>query len=111
MYARSTPYTFSFIVPIAPMITSVMGVSSSAVQVVWMPNQPNIDGPGAITHYTVYVNSNDMGMDTDGVVMSYNITDLEPFMEVMVEVSASTSIGEGLRSPMFPGRSNEARKY
>ena len=104
------PYTFSFIVPIAPMITSVMGVSSSAVQVDWMPNQPNINGPGAITHYTVYVN-NDMGMATDGVVMSYNITDLEPFMEVMVEVSASTSIGEGLRSPMFRGRSNAARKY
>ena len=67
--------------------------------------------PGAITHFTVYVDNNAVENTADGAVLSYTIGNLAPFQLVIVEVSASTSAGEGARSAVMSGRSSEARKW
>ena len=66
--------------------------------------------PGAITHFTVYVDNTAVGNIANGTVLNYIISNLTPFQLVMVEVSASTSAGEGARSAAMSGRSSEARK-
>ena len=92
--------------PTAPTITSVMNQSAFEVLVEWTISVP--DGlPGAITHFTVYVNNNAVENTADGTVLSYTISNLAPFQLVMVEVSASTSAGEGGRSAAMSGRSSE----
>ena len=92
------------------MITSVTDQSAFEVQVEWTISVP--DGlPGAITHFTVYVDDNAVENTADGTVLSYTISNLAPFQLVMVEVSASTSAGEGARSAAMSGRSSEARKW
>ena len=101
---------FSFLVPNAPTITSVMNQSTFEVLVEWTISVP--DGlPGAITHFTVYVDNNAVENTADGTVLSYTISNLAPFQLVMVEVSASTSAGEGSRSAAMSGRSSEACKW
>ena len=101
-------------VPAAPEITSVMNRSSSEVLVEWVINVPGIDvtdEPGAITRYTIYVDDNGGVNTADGTVLSYIIRNLDPYQLVMVQVSASTSAGEGARSAAETGRSSEARRY
>ena len=75
----------------------------------WTITVPETTGPGAITHFTVYVDSNAV-VNTNGTVMSYIIRNLAPYQLVTVQVSASTSAGEGVRSEAVDGRSSEARK-
>ena len=76
-----------------------MNLSAFEVLVEWNINVP--DGlPGAITHFTVYVNNSAVENTADGTVLSYTISNLAPFQLVMVEVSAGTSAGEGARSAM-----------
>ena len=67
-----------------------MNQSVFAVLVEWNINVP--DGlPGAITHFSVYVDNSTVENTADGTVLSYTISNLAPFQLVMVEVSASTS--------------------
>ena len=95
--------------PGAPVITSVTNQSASEVLVEWTISVPG-NLPGAITLFTVYVDNNAVDSTADGTVLSYVIGNLAPFQLVMVEVSASTSAGEGARSAPVDGRSSEARK-
>ena len=76
----------------------------------WTVTVPETTGPGAITHFTVYVDSNAVVNTANGTVMSYIIRNLVPYQLVTVQVSASTSAGEGARSEAVDGRSSEARK-
>ena len=96
--------------PNAPTITSVTNQSAFEVLVEWTISVP--DGlPGAITHFTVYVDNSAVENTADGTVLSYTISNLAPFQLVMVEVSASTSAGEGARSAAMSGRTSEACKW
>ena len=97
--------------PGTPVITSVMNQSSSAVLVNWNITLPSTTGPGAIMLYTIYVNSNEGVNTADGTVLSYTLRNLVPYQLVTVQVSASTSAGEGARSAAMTGRSSEARKW
>ena len=108
--ASSHHFSTFILVPDAPMITSVMSRSAFEVVVEWTITVPETSGSGAITLFTVYVDSN-VGVNiADGMVSSYVISNLAPFQHVTVQVSASTSAGEGARSAAVGGRSSEARK-
>ena len=76
----------------------------------WSITVPVTSGPGAITLFTVYIDSNAGINIADGMASSYVIRNLAPFQLVTVQVSASTSAGEGARSEAVDGRSSEARK-
>ena len=102
---------FFISVPAAPEITSLMNQSSSEVLVTWNITLPMTNGPGAITLYTIYVDSNEGVNTADGTVLTYVIRNLVPYQLVTVQVSASTSAGEGARSAAETGRSSEARKW
>ena len=91
------------------MIT-LMNQSTSEVLVEWTITVPAATGPGAIILFTVYVDSNAVVNTANGMVSSYVIRNLAPFQLVTVQVSASTSAGEGARSEAVDGRSSEARK-
>ena len=68
------------------------------MSVEWRPPRvPN----GIITRYTLYVGFEDGSVDVFyvyGESTSYNITNLRPYQIISVEISASTSVGEGPRS-------------
>ena len=97
--------------PDTPIIT-LMNQSASEILVEWTISVPATVtmGPGAITLFTVYVDSNPGVTVPDGMASSYMIRNLAPFQLVTVQVSASTSAGEGARSEAVDGRSSEARK-
>ena len=97
--------------PDTPVITSVMNQSISEVLVVWGITMPETSGPGAITHFTIYVDSNAVENVANGMVLSYVIQNMAPYQLVTAQVSASTSSGEGARSAEMSGRSSEARKW
>ena len=101
-------FIFLHLVPGTPSITSVMNQSPFEVLVEWTISVPETTGPGAITLFTVYVDSNPGVTIADG--MRYVIRNLAPFQLVIVQVSASTSAGEGARSEAVDGRSSEACK-
>ena len=68
---------------------------------------------GILTHYSLYVNftngSDLRREDTrDGDTTSHTLTHLQPFQLVVVQVSASTSVGEGPRSIASENRTLEA---
>ena len=68
------------------------------MSVEWRPPRvPN----GVITRYTLYVGFEDGSVDVfyvNGESTLYNITNLQPYQIISIEISASTSIGEGPRS-------------
>ena len=97
----------SYLVPDTPTITSVTNQSTSEVVVEWTITVP---GPGAITLFTVYVDNSAVVNTANGMASSYVVRNLAPFQLVTVQVSASTSAGEGARSEAVDGRSSEARK-
>ena len=96
--------------PDTPTITSVTNRSTSEVLVEWTITVPETTGPGAITHFTVYVDNSAVVNTANGMASSYVIRNLAPFQLVTVQVSASTSAGEGARSEAVDGRSSEACK-
>ena len=71
------------------------------------PRVPN----GIITRYTIYVGFEDGSVDVfyvNGVSTLYNITNLQPYQIISVEISASTSIGEGPRSSIIEVQTAQA---
>ena len=68
------------------------------MSVEWRPPRvPN----GIIIRYTLYVGFEDGSVDVFyvyGESTTYNITNLRPYQIISVEISASTSVGEGPRS-------------
>ena len=62
------------------------------------PSVPN----GIITGYTIYVGYENRSVDVfsvNGQSTAYNITNLYPFQIINVQISASTTSGEGPRTP------------
>ena len=80
------------------------------ISVEWRPPRvPN----GVITHYTLYVGFEDGSVDVfyvNGESTSYNITNLQPYQIISVEISASTSVGEGPRSYKMEVQTAQAGK-
>ena len=103
-------FIYLHLVPGTPSITSVMNQSAFEVLVEWTIGVPGATLPGAITLFTVYVDNSAVENTANGTVLSYVIRNLDPFQLVMVQVSASTSAGEGARSEAVDGRSSEACK-
>ena len=92
----------------APSNVVVTNVTSSSVLISWSPpSTPN----GIITHYTIYVNYTDgsgiFTIQTESSATSYTLTDLQPYQSVIVQVSASTAVGEGPVSETAEGRPHE----
>ena len=83
-----------------------MNISSSSVLISWdPPSDPN----GIINHYTLYFmegSPTDTKTTTDAST-SYTVEDLQPYQLVVVQVSASTSAGEGPKSIASEGRASE----
>ena len=80
----------------------------SSVLVRWIaPSTPN----GVITSYTLYINFTDGSpiavRQTASSAVNYTVTGLQPYQEVSVQVSASTSSGEGPLSETLSGRATE----
>lgn len=80
------------------------------VSVEWNPPRvPN----GIITRYTIYVGFEDGSVDVlyvNGVSTLYNITNLQPYQIISVEISASTNVGEGPRSSSMEVQTAQAGK-
>ena len=95
----------------APLDAEAIGRSPSSVLVTWAsPPTPN----GVITSYTIYVNYTDGSpveiIQSRSSTTSYVVTNLQPYQLILVEISASTSAGEGPRSVPVSGRSTEEGK-
>ena len=74
------------------------------------PSTPN----GAIISYTIYINYTDGSpveiMQSRSSTASYVVSNLQPYQLIIVEISASTSAGEGPKSEPVFGRSTEEGK-
>ena len=86
------------LVPTPPLNVSVLGFSSSAVLIKWLPpTHPN----GIITGYTLYIDYPNNSISTVTIsreLSLYFIEGLETNQNVAVSVSAATIIGNGLQS-------------
>lgn len=104
--------SFTIVPKDAPLDVEAIGRSPSSVLVTWAsPPTPN----GIITSYTIYVNYTD-GSPVESIqsrssTTSYDVTNLQPHQLVVVEISASTSAGEGPKSEPVSGRSTEEGKF
>ena len=82
-------------------------VSTHALLITWSP--PSVPN-GIITAYTIYINyhnsSSEAERATAGSASSYILEGLSPFQLVGVQLTASTSVGEGPRSNTTDGRTN-----
>ena len=80
-----------------------------SVVVEWSP--PSVPN-GIIPAYTIYIDYNNGTSEaeraTAGSASSYLLGGLSPFQLVGVQVTASTSVGEGPRSNTVYGRTNSA---
>ena len=106
-------YKNSFIFPgpeSPPRDVVVTGRTSTSVMITWLsPELPN----GVIILYKVYITYVDCPSNTSSTESVSNgnsimILGLSPYQMVQVQVSASTSVGEGPRSDLVTGRSNES---
>ena len=93
-----------------PVGVSLDARSPYNVSMEWSPPRvPN----GIITRYTIYVGFEDGSVDVfyvNGVSTLYNITNLRPYQIIGVEISASTSVGEGPRSSIMEVQTAQAGK-
>ena len=116
---RFSPALLLSTVPSAPenVTLTVSPVSTlSQLLVRWTIDPPN----GVMLTYTIYVTRLDVGNATftyTSTNTQLNIpsddldpSDLDAGVQVLVHVSASTSAGEGARSPGVIGRTREERK-
>ena len=105
--------TYDFIFPgpgSPPRDVVVTGTTSTSVMISWsLPELPN----GVIILYKVYITYVDCLGNTNGTQFvnngnSFEVVGLSPYQMVQVQVSASTSVGEGPRSDLVTGRSDES---
>lgn len=84
--------------------------NSTNILVQWnQPRAPN----GMITQYTLYIGYENGTVDVfyiNGDARSFNITNLHPFQIISIDISASTRIGEGPRTPQIEVQTAQARK-
>lgn len=91
-----------------PANIQVTGSSPSSVLVTWIePPTPN----GIITNYNLYINYSDgsplVSLRSSATTTNYTLTNLRPYQLVIIQVSASTTVGEGPSSEAAMGRSTE----
>lgn len=80
----------------APVIITSVALNHSAIRVAWSPpSQPN----GVITHFTIYHPPSPMPVIVGGGVMTFDLSELRPFTNYTISLSANTSVGEGPRGP------------
>ena len=83
--------------------------SSHALLIEWSP--PSVPN-GIVTAYTIYIDYNngtsEVEREMDPSAASFLLEGLSPFQLVGIQVTASTSVGEGLRSNTTDGRTNPA---
>lgn len=108
---KLTIHSNSFSAPESPpMITFIDNSDPYSIVVYWNPPmRPN----GVITRYTLYIGyetqSGEINVfNTDGQSTSYNVSNLLPYQEISIEVTASTRIGEG-PSSVHETRTAQAR--
>ena len=88
-----------------PENVAVEAVSPFAVEIEWAtPAIPN----GVITHYNVYTFTGPHVDTVDGSQRNYVHSGLSPYENVTVCVSASTSVGEGPKSPPVSVKTRES---
>ena len=93
------------------MITTVSAISSTHLLVEFMsPRRSDL-----ITNYTVYVNRTERRLPeesfvTDGPELSLQVGPFTPYEEVSVQVSASSTGGEGPKSAVVVERTMEDSK-
>ena len=80
---------------------------SHALLIEWSP--PDIPN-GVITAYTIYISYNNGTSEAervvDGLTLNYILDHLSPHQLVSVQMTASTSVGEGPRSTTVDGRTD-----
>ena len=94
------------IVPSTPPVdVTVEAVSPFAVEIEWnTPVTPN----GVITHYNVYTSNGTIVDTVDSSLRKYVYSRLQPYQDVSICVSASTSVGEGPKSSSVSARTRES---
>ena len=105
--------TYDFIFPgleSPPRDVVITGKTSTSVMISWSsPESPN----GVIILYRVYIKYIDCLGNTSSTEFvnngnSFEVVGLNPYQMVQVQISASTSVGEGPRSDLVTGRSDES---
>ena len=100
LYSLTTTFLSLPIAPDSPPSDISSPIDSPYhLSIVWAePARPN----GVITQYTVYIdyrnNSGIVQVTFNSVIHSFNLTGLSPYQTVLVAMSASTRVGEGVRS-------------
>jgi hypothetical protein len=80
-----------------PIVTSIDNSSPYSIVVHWSPPlRPN----GVITRYNLYIGYESQSgeievFNTNGQSTFYNISNLLPYQQISIEVTASTRVGEG----------------
>ena len=92
------------------MITSIDNSNPYSIVVYW---SPPLRSNGVVTRYTLYIGYETQSgvidvFITDGQSTSYNVSNLLPYQQISIEVTASTRIGEG-PSSVHETRTAQAR--
>ena len=106
----SISFLFNLLAPDSPpQDLSLDSSTSTSLTVSWSPPaQPN----GLITHYTLYADYGDGSTATPTTMDSmFTISSLKPYQTVSVQVSASTSVGEGPRTETVEFTTDQASEY
>ena len=92
----------------APTEVTIYNTSAYYLYFEWAPPPtPN----GNITFYTVYIDYNNGSLDTfTAVNLNYTLNNLSPHQLIGVEISASTSVGEGPRAETHESRTHQDGK-
>ena len=92
----------------SPTNVVITDLSSSSVLITWTP--PSIPN-GEISYFTLYIDYTDgsaiVVLITGSNRPNYTLEGLQPYQLVAVQVSASTSAGEGPKSNASEGRASE----
>ena len=82
-------------VPSAPLNVTYRNLSSTEIEVSWLPPA---DPNGIIDNYTLMYTLND-SMNISGILeLSYNLTSLMPYLQYVIVVYALTDKGQGIGS-------------
>ena len=93
----------------APTNVVLQNRTSSSITLSWKPPELSY---GVITNYNLYINyTNGSGIEErEAPSTTYTITQLLPYQNVTVNISAENSAGEGSLQATFSGRTRESSK-
>ena len=105
----------SYIVPAAAPLFNITSTTNSSIAIAWQP-LPSCQENGVITNYTIaYRAEADMGLDITELVVPATsrtavISQLTPYMNYVIKMAASTSVGRGGFGPEVTVQTNEDGK-